>query len=210
MISSDVGVWIAAIYSICLYTFVFKDTALFKFAEYSFIGLAAAYTGVRSLSALQQIAVKPISEGAVIWIIPLVLGLLLYTRYSKDLRWISRWPMSVLIGVGLGVTLRAAVEAQFLAMIRATFTTVIVPDALSTVNNILIIVGVISALTYFLFTVQHTGPMRYPTLLGRYFFMAMFGAAYGNTVMARYVVFTQRLMFLLYKWLGIRPYPFPI
>jgi hypothetical protein len=210
MVSTDVGVWVATIFTLSLYSFIFADTPLFKFAEYSFIGLAAAYTGVRSIRTLLQIAVTPIGQGEVILVIPLILGLLLYTRFSRDLRWISRWPMAVLIGVGLGVTLRSAVEAQFLAMIRATFANVIVADSVTSFNNILIIVGTICALSYFLFTVQHTGPMKYPTLIGRYFLMAMFGAAYGNTVMARYVVFTQRLMFLLYKWLGLKPYPFPI
>ena len=66
-------------------------------------------------------------------------------------------------------------------------------------NGIVFLVVILSVLTYFFFSVEHS---KHPTVrrsanLGRWFIMVYLGAIFGTTVMGRMSLFIQRLMFLL-------------
>ena len=52
-------------------------------------------------------------------------------------------------------------------------------------NTVLILIGVVSVLVYFFFSVEHTGNVRRVAWVGSCFLMVSFGAAFGYTVMAR-------------------------
>jgi hypothetical protein len=56
---------------------------------------------------------------------------------------------------------------------------------LASLNTLLILVGVVSVLFYFFFSIEHTGSARRLARVGIYFLMISFGAAFGYTVMAR-------------------------
>ncbi len=90
------------------------------------------------------------------------------------------------------------ITANFVAQIEGTVSLPIVGAAtsLDAFNSILIIVGVITALSFFFFTWEHTGALGISTRIGRYFLMATFGSFYGGTVMARMSLFIGRLRFL--------------
>jgi hypothetical protein len=63
-------------------------------------------------------------------------------------------------------------------------------------NSLIVIIGTITALTFFFFTWEHKGVLGISTKIGRYVLMATFGASYGSTVMARISLFIGRLRFL--------------
>ena len=42
-ISGDFGVWIAALLTLCVFSFLYKDNPLYKFAEHLFVGVSAGY-----------------------------------------------------------------------------------------------------------------------------------------------------------------------
>jgi hypothetical protein len=63
-------------------------------------------------------------------------------------------------------------------------------------NSLIIIIGLVTSLTFFFFTFEHKGVLGVSTRIGRYFLMATFGAAYGSTVMARISLFIGRLRFM--------------
>src|SRR5439155_246642 len=48
-----------------------------------------------------------------------------------------------------------------------------------------LLIGVVSVLFYFFFSIEHTGPVRVAARTGILFLMIAFGAAFGYTVMAR-------------------------
>jgi hypothetical protein len=56
---------------------------------------------------------------------------------------------------------------------------------LAELNTVLILIGVVSVLVYFFFSVEHTGNVRRVAWVGSCFLMISFGAAFGYTVMAR-------------------------
>ena len=70
-------------------------------------------------------------------------------------------------------------------------------------KNMLVLVCVLSALTYFFFSVEHKGAVGKAARLGVWFLMITFGSAFGLTVMGRITLLAQRLEFLFNSWLNI-------
>jgi hypothetical protein len=67
----------------------------------------------------------------------------------------------------------------------------------SSLNTIIILIGVSSVLFYFFFSVEHTGPGKIVARTGIMFLMIAFGAAFGYTVMARMSLLIGRLTDLI-------------
>ena len=67
----------------------------------------------------------------------------------------------------------------------------------SNLNGIIILIGVVSVLFYFFFSVEHSGPGKMIARAGILFLMVSFGAAFGYTVMARMSLLIGRLTDLI-------------
>ena len=55
----------------------------------------------------------------------------------------------------------------------------------SIINDIIILIGVLSGLVYFFFSKEHTGTIGKISRIGIYFLMIKFGASFGFAVMGR-------------------------
>ena len=94
-------------------------------------------------------------------------------------------------------------------MLHPTYTTSLHPvfsggeTILSSINTLLIMLGVISVLIYFIFSVEHKGAIGRVSKIGIWFLMISFGASFGYTVMGRLSLLIGRIQFLLKDWLGI-------
>jgi hypothetical protein len=64
-----------------------------------------------------------------------------------------------------------------------------------------LIVGLISVLVYFFFSVEHKGAVGRVARVGIWFLMVSFGAAFAFTVMGRITLLSQRIEFLFDDWL---------
>ncbi|MDH5791322.1 MAG: hypothetical protein OEZ44_03990 [Candidatus Bathyarchaeota archaeon] len=198
----EIGIWVAAAYTLMIYSYPYKDTPLFKFAEHTMIGLGIAITTIMGIRNILDIAVGSIvNKGEIAWIVPILLGLALFTRYSRQYAWLSRWPLALLVGVGIGVSMGSSVDASFLAQIRSTVTGV------NTLNKALLGIMIIITITYFIFSIgkeqREKGAFKYTSQLGRYVMMLCFGALFGNTIMTRMALFIGRMNFLLFEWLKL-------
>jgi LPXTG-motif cell wall-anchored protein len=71
------------------------------------------------------------------------------------------------------------------------------------INNWLLVIGLLTTLTFFFFSKEHKGALGGTAKVGINFLMVSFGASYGYTVMARISLLIGRVMFLLRDWLGI-------
>ncbi len=197
-ISTDIGTWIAAIATIGIMSFAFKDNPLYKLVENVYVGVSAGHALVLGWINIRDRGIEPLtSKGDWQVLVPLALGVLLYTRYSKRIAWLSRFPLAILVGIGTGLALRGTIGSQIVSQVKST----ILP--LNSVNNILIVLGTLGVLTYFFFSVEHTGALKHVSVFGRYIMMVSFGAAFGSTVMGRMALFIGRLHFLYANWLGI-------
>lgn len=205
-ISTDIWVWVSALITIGIYSVLFKDNPVYQFLESVFVGMAAGYLVVVNwFSFLKPTVVDEIGgKGHYSLIIPIVLGLLVYTRYSKTLGWLSRYTTSFMMGIGAGYVLTKDLKPLFLAQAKATMLPLWVEGNIAqSLNNTLIVVGVVCSLMYFFFTVKRSGAFGFGTRIGRWILMVAFGAAFGNTVMGRVSVTLGRFQFILTDWLGI-------
>lgn len=199
MVSTDIGVWIAALLTIAATSYVFKDNPAFKFAEHTFIGAAAGYTVAYNLNQLRMIGVEPMFAGMYQYIIPMILGLTVYFQYSRQYYWVARYGVAFMTGQGIGMAMRAKIRSDFIIQLRAT------TASIDTAFGLIVFVLVITGLLHFVFTVRRVQSEPFTTLMkiGRYGILIALGASFGNTVMTRLGQYQGRMIFLLSEWLGI-------
>jgi hypothetical protein len=198
--SASAAVWIGALLSLAAYSFlILQDNVAFGFSEHLVVGCAAGYQIVIAIDNLKTLAIQPIAKGQTLVVIPVILGLLLFMKYVPKAVWVSRIPVSLLVGLASGVAVRGAIQSQILDQIRATMVT---PN---NVSNVILILGVIACLWYFFMTLQPGGNAgQWLSRVGRWVMMAAFGAGFGSTVTGRFSILIGHFQFLLHTWLGIR------
>ena len=194
-----IGTWIAALGTLGLMSFAIKENPFYRLVEHVYVGVAAAHSLVMGWESLQTTAFTPILENQeYIKVIPLLIGLLLYTRFFKGAMWMSRYPLAILVGIGTGLTIKGTISAQIIDQVQATI------KPLNSINNIIIFIGLLSVLMFFYFTRKNTNQVfNVSSKIGRYIMMIAFGALFGNAVMGRMSLMIGRVQFLLGEWLGL-------
>lgn len=218
-----IGVWLAALLTLAVLSFLYADNAFYKLAESLVVGVSAGYTMVvafwevlvpdlagRLVPRLVQATVSPQLDREVNWLylVPLVMGLMLLMRLAPAGNWLARWPLAFIIGLMAGLRLVHYFQADFLSQIQAT----VLPLADygdqglqvgQSLRHTILAVSVAAGLIYFLFSVEHRGPVRYAAQTGIWVLMITFGASFAYTVMGRITLLTQRVVFLLRDWLWL-------
>ena len=206
-----IGIFIAAGLTLCIYSFLYKDNPFYKFAEHLFVGVAAGYTiAIAWHQTVVRLIWIPMKTGGfsdrIFVIIPTVIGLLMFSRFIPRQRWLIRWPLAFMIGVGAGASIPRIMQSFIFRQSEATlqpFADAGNLQAAAIINSIIIAIGVLCVLIYFFFSVEHKGPIGVVSKAGIFFLMVSFGAAFGYTVMARISLLIGRVYFLLHDWLHI-------
>jgi hypothetical protein len=207
-----VGAWVAAGLTLFILTFLYQDNPLFKLAEHLYVGVSVGYAIVKTYDtvAVRLIYEPMVKQGDWSLLIPLAIGTLMLTRYVPKTAWMSRIAFAFVVGVGSGLAIPRVISSYILKQIEdtvrplaflaadggATFTYSLL-DPASNLNAVVLLVGVVSVLFYFFFSVEHTGPGRAVARTGIIFLMIAFGAAFGYTVMARMSLLIGRLTDLI-------------
>lgn len=199
MVSTDIGIWIAAFFTISIMSYAFKDNVVFKFAEKTFVAAVIGNAVVMGWDSLKQFGFNKIQGGEILYIIPILLGVSIFMRYHPKYYWLSRYGTALLVGVGTGLTLRTVTQSNITEQIITTIT----PG--ETLIWIFTAVTTFTIITHFTFTIKqvHDGPIKSIPEIGRYLMLIAFGAAFGNTVMTRMNLLVGRLIFLLKDWLAL-------
>ncbi len=204
-----IGIIVGAGLTLALYTFLYKDNPLFKLAEHIFVGVAAAYSfGQVWYSTLYPEVIARLgglqggATGDRYWyLVPTVLGLLMLTRLSRPLGWLSRFAFAFVVGLGSGFAIPRVISSFLLAQIEPTLTPL--TWSAEGLDLLLILIGVVSVLVYFFFSVEHRGAVGAVSKVGIWFLMVSFGASFGYTIMARISLLIGRMTFLLGSWLHL-------
>jgi hypothetical protein len=189
-----IGAWVAVGFSLCMYSFLYKDNPFFKFGEHVFVGVSIGY--LLTITYYQVMTNKlyiPMTQQGKWWLlVPAFLGLLLLARFIPSIAWLSRISFAFLLGISSGVAIPRQISSFILKQIEGTLKPLVtVSDGgiawitLAGLNALLVLIGVVTVLFYFFFSLEHTGPVRRVARVGIYFLMVSFGAAFGYTVMAR-------------------------
>ena len=188
------GAWVATGFSLCIYSFLYKDNPFFKLGEHIFVGVSMGYLlTITHYEVMINKLYAPVTQQGKWWlIIPAILGLLLLSRFLPSISWLSRISFAFMLGISSGVAIPRQISSFILQQVQGTLKPLVASGAsglasftVASVNTLLVLVGVVSVLFYFFFSVEHTGPARRVARVGIYFLMVSFGAAFGYTVMAR-------------------------
>ena len=194
-----IGVWVAAGLTLCIFSFLYRDNPFYKFAEHLYVGFSAGYWVIQIwFYTIQPMLLEPImKKQEYILIIPGILGVLMLTRWFPKIAWISRWPISFTVGISAGLAITGSLQGWLLPQLSST----VLP--LTKINNVLLVLGVLTTIFYFYFSIEHKGVVGGAAKIGIVFIMISFGASFGYTVMARISLFIGRMIFLLHDWLHI-------
>lgn len=219
-LSKSIATWVAVFLTLAIFSFLYKDNPLFKLVEHLFAGVASAYvfcsqwhTVVKPNLIDPALSSKTPAGERLFLIVPFFLCLCMLTRIIPKWGWVSRWPLAFIIGFYAGTNIPHFLETNVVKQIESTWEQPLVvenEDTLAAVEdstkNIVFLLGVISVLTFFYFSIPHTGSVGRPigilSQVGRYFMMVAFGATFANAVMGRVSVLIGSLGLLLKDWLG--------
>ena len=183
-------VWVGALSTLALYSVLYRENPVYRFAEHVFLGLATGY-GLYVVwdEILFKLWFTPLfTQHYWAWILALVAGLMYYTVYSKRFSWMSRLVMVTMMGLAAGLSFREFF-GQYVPQIGASFKPLVVlsktpagaldpaASAFGTFTNILFVVCLLSVMTYFFFAFeQRNKAVQGTARLGRWLMMIAFGA----------------------------------
>ncbi len=225
-LSRTIGLWCAAFFTLAVFSFLWGDNPFYKIAESILVGVSAAYWMVVAFwdvivpnligkiwpGVVQGWAMPgltgPEAQRDLVYVIPLLLGIMLLWRLMPVGAWIARWPLAVIVGTTAGLRLIGFLHGDFLAQIRNSVLPLVVFtggafDFWASLSNTIVVVGVLCCLMYFFFSFEHTGIVGKAARVGIWMLMITFGAAFGYTVMGRIALLGARLEFLLDNWLWL-------
>jgi hypothetical protein len=221
MMSSDLSTWIAVLLTLAIFSFLYKDNPLFKLAEHIFAGVASAYIFCTQWhNVVKPNLIEPMvreqtpATERLLLIFPLFFCVCMLTKVSRKWGWISRWALAFIIGFYAGTNIPHYVQTSVIQQVESTWERPVIetdPEAglqvEASIKNTIFLLGVISVLFFFYFSLPHTGRggriLGRVSSLGRYFMMVAFGATFASAVMGRVSVLIGSLNLLLKDWLGL-------
>lgn len=203
VISSDPRLWAILISVIMVWSILIKENMLYRIAENLFIAVIAANGVLSSINIVSKMGIGAIQEGQFHMIVPIALGLLLYTNFIKGKQWMARWPTSFLLSVGIGVGVVRTVDTELVRQISMTVVPLVGATPFDTFNNVCLIVMMFSTILYFIFTERPSQYLRPFRSLGRYTIMIAMGAGFGGAVLNYTSMFLENIVTILYDLFGL-------
>ena len=203
------GAWVAAGLTLFIFSFLYKDNPFFRIAEHLYMGVGLAWHIQIVLYKLiipqvWQPFVKDLQTGnylsVVLILIPTILGISLITQFIPKYSWISRYGFTFMMGYSAGLALPAGLTTDFINQILGAiepFANIMNLTTAQLINAIIMLIGTLSVLVYFFFSIEHTKAIKKVSNIGIYFLMIYFGASFGNTVMARFSLLYGRFDLLV-------------
>jgi hypothetical protein len=210
------GTWVAALLTLGIFSFLYKDNPVYKATEAIFVGVSAAYWAVtyffENLHGKLYLGVFPegqAEEPQYLLLFGALLGVLMLFRLLPKIGWVSRWPLSFIVGATAGLYMMTYFVTNALNQVSDTMLDLIVLNSQGgiiwgeTIGSLVVLLGVVSGLVYFFFSKEHKGAFGFTAKVGIWFLMVTFGASFGYTVMSRMSLLIGRLDFLFRDWLGM-------
>lgn len=187
----------------CLFTTLYgKGNPLRSWAEYSYLAAGTAMSVMWAWNYIRDHAVVGLQAGELIWIPSIILGLMMWFRISPKYSYISRIPIAFTIGIGMGWTIRTNIFTQFITQISATIVPMFDQGAMYLFERTVVAVGIITMMSFFIYTTEIKGPHLWSATFGEYFMYLAFGAVFAGTFMGRLGLFVghmQSYMFPVWK-----------
>jgi hypothetical protein len=167
-------------------SFAYKNNLAFRIAEHVYTGWGVGYVLWLGISRIYSMNLTPIIDGTrPILIISALLGILLFTQFSRRTMYIVRWPSAILVGTYLGAAVSAGTQSDIVSQLTSTFNLPIsLANTTTAFNNVTMILIMIFSFQYFLFSkaggLTVKPPLKQLIWFGRYVVLFGIGAYFGT------------------------------
>jgi hypothetical protein len=205
-IADLIGALLGFVLTLFVFSYAWGDTPLFRFAVHVFIGVSAGYAVILTIHnvILPHLIFPLFSDNrkeiilAGIYLIP---AALILTKMSPRLSKLGSPAMAILVGIGAAAAVGGAVMGTLFPQVSASITLF---DRQNFLNAIIILVGTLSTLIYFQFTMPKTGDKFIPRQqairvlgwVGQAFIAITFGALFAGVYIAALSALIERFSFL--------------
>jgi len=204
---TTISTTVAALLTLCIFSFLYRDNPFYKFAEHLVVGVSAGYwVAILYINVVIPNIWDKLNAGKWWYLVPTFLGLLMWARLFKRWAWISRYPIAFYLGIATGVAIPLEMQAKIIEQLHGTvqsFVRLHTPGIgfWAMVNTPVVGIGIVATLVYFFFSKEHKGVTGGVAKVGIWTLMIGFGASFGYTVMARISLLIERVQFLIDDWL---------
>jgi hypothetical protein len=202
------------LFTLLILSYVVGDNSAFRAAVHAFVGISTGYivVAVTKLVILDKLFL-PLINGEqmverIILVFPLVLSFLLLGKMFAGTEWVGRPVVAFLVGVGTAAAIGGAVMGTIFPQISATagmfdikFSQTVGDLATNAVAGLFMLVGTITTLIYFQFTIRgkntSTGKrgwfVGFFALLGQVFIVITLGVIFAGVLAASLTAFVDRV-----------------
>ncbi len=143
MFWDTLGIWLAALLTIGIVSFLYKDNPIYKFCESLFVGISAGYWfvslfyqnllprlfdnlgitkmfGFTEQNGAIQSAMRGELDERMWYVLAGILAVMMLLRLVPKIGWISRWPLAVVVGSTAGLYMVTYFQSNFLSQLQNT------------------------------------------------------------------------------------------
>jgi hypothetical protein len=215
------GVWLAALLTLAVLSYILGNNPFFRVVEYLFVGMAAGYAGALAWSHIlwprvQLFVGDPVGHWP--YGVFFLLGILLLTRGVRRIAVLGNLPMGVLFGSGAALAIGGALTGSLVPQMRAAI--VSLEPAAHTVglarwtyilDAVLLVLGTLAVLSVFHFRARAEGKrgnffdglLKGSRGLGRGVISITFGALLAGALLSFFAILLSRLDFLINDWIAL-------
>lgn len=210
---ATIGVVLAVILTIMVYTYLIGDNIAFRLAEHILVGVSVGWATVQVVFNLIIPAIERIRDARnvsdyIAYLIPFILGVIFLFRPLRGARPLTNLIIALVIGTVSALALAGAIAGTLLPQIGATMLPLTQGSVTDIIGGIFLVAGTVLSLWYFQFTVRKspqaqagagsTGALsRNARLLGRWTIMLAFGAVFASVFLTYFAALLDRVLFLL-------------
>ena len=141
-----VWIWIEALMTLAILSYLYRDNPVYKMAEYLFVGIAAGYyLSIHFNNVLWPNLFVPVARGLgatfgpgnpavgdLVRITSLVLAVFMFMRFAPKGAWLSRWPLGALVGAYSGLAVIGLAQGDLVPQIDSNLLPLVAPGAWTT------------------------------------------------------------------------------
>jgi hypothetical protein len=185
---------------------IIGDNPFFRIAQYLFVGVSLGLAFVIAYHQVLRPTVRAMSAGsneAVIYGIPLALGILLLPRITRrqEYSWLANIPLALIFGVGAALAVGGAIIGTLVPQIMDTSSRALVGDPAQIAGAVVLALGTIVTLAAFYYTIPAESPrgkiVAQAAIIGHWLLMIAFGFFFAGAVQSYLSALTERLGFVL-------------
>ena len=197
---------IAIVLTVLVLSRILGDHPLFRVAQYLFVGVSLGLAFVVAYHQVLRPAVRAVMSsetGAIVYGIPLALGLLLLPRITRrqEYSWLANIPLALIFGVGAALAVGGAIVGTLVPQILDTASRPLTGDIALIAGGIVLALGTVLTLGAFYYTVPADSSggrvVAATAAAGHWLLMIAFGFFFAGAVQSYLSALTDRLGVIL-------------